>query len=293
MRKVIFSIYIDIPESKLDNPAGFDWKTGKQETTTKSQMVKDQLAANADYLTKVQTDYARSIGADYYLRGADEEYKAFCTKFQSDISEYDIINFYKHWLMNQYANSYDIVAYIDFDVIPNTTDSIFDAHDPNKFAVAEQNNEAFWGKNCKASEYNTCIRNPASKYWNCHAMLVDSNLDPDNDVFNTAIMVGTQKLIRKLGYFNDFSNTLRLMYALIHDDTSMYPIQIQRIFGYDNETMFSYKQRVNNVPIDYMSDLWHDRLTGAHQPINPDSKLYHVIHKRFDLVRNKLKGFNL
>ena len=90
--------------------------------------------------------------------------------------------------MYELSYKYDNVCYFDFDVVPNTTESIFDAFDMNKFAVAHSNERAEWGKNVPASQYNTCIRNPSSKYWNAYAMLLEEDHEPDNDVFNTGIM---------------------------------------------------------------------------------------------------------
>ena len=43
----------------------------------------------------------------------------------TEISEYDIVNFYKHRVMRDMADQYEYVCYLDFDVVPNTTDCIF------------------------------------------------------------------------------------------------------------------------------------------------------------------------
>ena len=68
--------------------------------------------------------------------------------------------------MRNLAEEYKYVCYMDFDVIPNTTDCIFEAHNvDNMLAVAEMNRLAFRGKVVAAEDYNLCIRNPATKYW--------------------------------------------------------------------------------------------------------------------------------
>jgi len=286
--KIIFSIHIDIPKERLDNPAGFDWKTGEQEKTNKSLVVKNQFVKYFKKLKARHEEYAKDIGVTYALHGDDEQYQEFVKMFREEypqISEYDIINFYKHWLMKVYAEKYNQICYIDFDVVPNTTESIFKAHDlKNKFACAEQNEDALWGKYCKPEEYTTCIRNPASKYWNAHAMLNEEGLDPDTDVFNTGIMVASAKIIKKLDYFGDFKMVLDLMSQVKKEEFSMYPRNIQRVFNYDNETVFSYKRIVNDVHIDYMKKEWHYRVTGDHPFVDPTAKMYHVIHKRFNEV---------
>lgn len=289
MKRIVFSIYIDIPDEQLDNPAGYDWKTGQQETTNKSHFVKQQLAIYRDRLIRAQQDYALLIGADYDLiTHGDFSYDNFCSMFATHyrmISKYDVINFYKHWLMKEYAKEYDQICYLDFDVVPYTQQNIFEAFDPNNhFVVAEQNSDALWGKKCRPQDYTTCIRNPATKYWNTHAMLSEIGIFKEPDVFNTGIMLAGKEIINQLDYFGDFRGTIDLMSYLKYDPDSMYPQQIQRVFNYDNETVFSYKIIKNDVPVQYMGNLWHHRVSENRQVIDPEAKMVHVINKLFGPV---------
>jgi hypothetical protein len=214
-----------------------------------------------------------------------KEYEKFCTLFNSAMSQYDIVNFYKHLLMYELSYKYDNVCYFDFDVVPNTTESIFDTFDMNKFAVAHSNQLAEWGKNVPASQYNTCIRNPSSKYWNTYAMLLEEDHDPENDVFNTGIMAASSKVIQEFDYFKDFDRIIELMTKLKHDEDSDFPPNIQRIFNYDNETVFSYLVQTQQTEIDWLPKEWHwivdvpDKKLVDHR-----AKLYHVINKQFKLV---------
>ena len=53
-------------------------------------------------------------------------YKSFFNDIKSnypEISEYDIINFFKHKVMRDMAEQYNYVCYMDFDDIPNTTEA--------------------------------------------------------------------------------------------------------------------------------------------------------------------------
>lgn len=278
---IIFSIYVDIAEENLDNPGW--WENGIQVQTDKSLETKNALKKYYDKLNKVKKEYAEVIGADYILFEGDNEYKKYFNKFQKDypqISEYDVINFYKHWQMSKLSKKYNNVCYMDFDVIPNTKEDIFKAHKiDTHFACAENNALAKWGKTVDPKNYSTCIRNPASKYWNCHAMLMEENYEPDTDVFNTAIMVASKKQIQKLNYFGKFNKVLNLMTYLKNDKDSMYPHNIQRIFNYDNETVFAYKRVINNVDIDYIEDDWHWRVDSYMW--KEDAKIFHVMNKRF------------
>jgi hypothetical protein len=280
---IIFSIFIDIPKDKLDNPGWYE--NGAQVKTDKSLNTKIALLNNADELKRRHKEYADSIGAEYILFEYTKEYEKFCELFNPAISQYDIVNFYKHLLMYELSYKYDNVCYFDFDVVPNTTESIFDTFDMNKFAVAHSNQLAEWGKNIKASEYNTCIRNPSSKYWNTYAMLLEEDHEPDNDVFNTGIMAASSKVIQEFDYFKDFDRIIELMTKLKHDKDSLYPQNIQRIFSYDNETVFSYLVQIQQTEIEWLPKDWHWIVDMSNKEmIDHRAKLYHVIDKQFELV---------
>ena len=200
------------------------------------------------------------------------------------ISEYDIINFYKHWAMKNFAENYDQVCYLDFDVVPNTDENVFNTI-KSGFGVADSNDLAAWGKNISATKYNTCIRNPSSKYWNTYAMLLEDGLEPENDVVNTGIMVAGYNIIQELGYFHEFEKTLDLMTYLKEEEDSIHPPNIQRVFNYDNETVFSYLVKKRNIGIDWLPKEWHyivDHLKK--EMIDTRAKLYHVINKKVEWV---------
>jgi len=282
--KIIFSIFIDIPEDKLDNPGWYE--KGVQVKTDKSLQTKNALYNNRVELERRQREYAESLNVEYRLLGNDKEYKDFC-KYMKDypmISEYDIINFYKHWAMKNFAENYDQVCYLDFDVVPNTDENVFNTI-KSGFGVADSNALAAWGKNVSATKYNTCIRNPSSKYWNTYAMLLEDGLEPENDVFNTGIMVAGYNIIQELGYFHEFDKTLNLMTYLKEEEDSIHPPNIQRVFNYDNETVFSYLVQKRNIGIDWLPKEWHYIVDQPKKEmVDTRAKLYHVINKKVEWV---------
>jgi hypothetical protein len=281
---IIFSIFIDIPEDKLDNPGWYE--NGVQVKTDKSLNTKNALYNNRVELERRQREYAESLNVEYRLLSNDKEYKDFC-KYMKDypmISEYDIINFYKHWAMKNFAENYDQVCYLDFDVVPNTDENVFNTI-KSGFGVADSNDLAAWGKNISATKYNTCIRNPSSKYWNTYAMLLEDGLEPENDVFNTGIMVAGYNIIQELGYFHEFDKTLNLMTYLKEEEASMHPPNIQRIFNYDNETVFSYLVTKREIDIDWLPKEWHYIVDQPKKEmVDTRAKLYHVINKKVEWV---------
>lgn len=281
MKNVIFTIFVDIPDSKIDNPAAWS-ADGELLTSQKSLIAKHNFLKYKDRLIAAQTDYATAIGVDYLVLENDNLYKdfqAFFVENYPQISEYDIINFYKHHAMFELAKIYDNVCYFDLDIIPNTTKDIFKSFDLSAFVVPDSNEEAIWGKKVNPKYYNTCIRNPATKYWNAHAMLSEIGLDPDQNVYNTGIMVASKEVINNLNYFGNFKQTLDLMTQVKHDLGSMYPKNIQRVFNYDNETVFSYKLASQNIPVTILDKTWH--FPCADGKYEQGAEFYHVIDKVF------------
>ena len=284
MKRIIFTIYINIPDEELDNPAHYSAE-GVQQVTDKSKKTKDQLTKYKDQLINRQQQYADILGVEYRVHQWDQTYTDFVEHFKKNypqISHYDIICFYKHHIMLLLAEQYDQVCYFDLDIIPNTDESIFEVFDiTNTFAVPDSNKEAEWGKTVHAKYYNTCIRNPSTKYWNAHAMLWEEGFEPDQHVYNTGIMIASSEIIKKLDYFGGFNDTIDLMTRLKNDPISMYPKNIQRVFNYDNETIFSYKLISNEVQSTLLSDMWHHAVDKV--PHDPAAKMYHVINKKFQM----------
>lgn len=289
--RILFSIFIEINEDELDNP-GHWLVDGTQFKTDKSKQTKNALKDWHGDIIRNQSQYALKCGADYVVHTNDDLWLKFKEDFNKDypqISTYDIINFYKHWLMVHHAKMYDEVCYFDLDVVVNTEDNIFEAFDiHNMFACAESNEEAEYGKSLLPHEYNLCIRNPASKYWNAYAMLLDegwSQSEADTDVFNTGIMIASADQIKKLDYFTNLSEILSDM-EYLKTDTSLFHPNVVRSFNYDNETIFAYKRVVNVVDIVYIPTCWHFRLTD--NDVEP-AKIYHVINKDFEALEGFLR----
>lgn len=270
--KVIFSLYVDLPDDPNADPATF----------TKDKITKYQFERKHKQLIERQREYAEWIGADYIHLFNDDKCLAAMDRFKRYypfLSPFDIINFLKHSIMLQLAAQYSHVCYFDLDIVPNTTDNIFAAFPIETFNVPESNADALWGK-INTTKYKNDIRNPATKYWNAHAMLSHENLPPDQNVYNTGIMLATSDLINKLDYFGTFDNDLRLMTSLKNDPDSIYPQAIQRVFNYDNETLFSYKLVKNEVPVTTLGNDWHCVLKD-NMEAHP-AKVYHVIDKSFE-----------
>jgi hypothetical protein len=282
MKRLIFSIYIEIPDDRLDNPASWDNEKGVQYVSDKSKITKQKFLLYKDRLIEAQVKYAELCGADYIHVHNVEAYSVFAHWFHEkapQISEYDIINFYKHAMMLRYSGEYDEVCYFDLDVVPNTTENIFETFDLTKFHVGDSNAESRWGRGVEIKYYNACIRNPATKFFNAQAMAYHCDLEPLEDVFNTGIMIANSDAIRQLSYFSDdFEGDIKIMEYLKNDEASMYPWNIRRSFGYDNETYFSHRMNITQTSYEKLPEPWHWT-----RGVDDETKLYHVISKQFEL----------
>ena len=261
--KAVFSIYVKIDDVNLDNPSSaVDSIIPKsKQTQILLEQYKDQLYANKE-------QYAKAIGAEFILFQRDEKYETFLKRFP-DLSEYDVVNLYKIYLLDELTKQYDYVLYLDYDVVALNSIDFFD-HVPVENAIGcyystPESLDIPKDKNNYFKNYSKDFRSPHSKYWNAHALLSEEDLDPENVVFNTGIIGASKKMMDKLDYFSDIDKTIQTMKAL--KESSMYPEKVQAAFGYDNETIFSYKVKKNKVPVHQLGSDWHHR----HNYKNKDS----------------------
>ena len=249
MDRVIYSLYIDIqkPVSHFENQKKFN--------------------DNYSWLLERQQQYADMCGVDYKHFTYDDDFVEYSKLFDSDISEYDIINFYKMLLL--YKLDYDEILYLDMDVIPVTKLNFFDEWDLSK-GIAIMSEEWF---NKDSNRQHHSVRSPLAKYWNARA------LGHNKEVFNTGIIGASRDNLSALDYFGNFIETLAEMKELKEDD--FWPDDIRNLFGYDNETIFACKikeyQQLYDTGWHYFMDKW------SYIPSN--TKFIHCINKDFDYVR--------
>ena len=276
MSKVIYSLYVNVPADEH-----YGKSKNQHDTADKASITVNAFKKHYKKLIDCKKHYANTIDADFIMF-EHEDYQSFEKSFKSDFPEltgYEIINFYKIHLLYELSKKYDEILYLDFDVIPLTHESFFNAWDLSKGICVYSNND----KVEKKSTTNHSIRSPSAKYFNCHAMLLEEGLNPDNDVINTGIICARKEDIIKLDFFGKFKDTIDLMTKLRKDTSGLYPQNIVDMFRYDNETIFSYKREVNNVDIQWLDNKWHYFLDNQ-KFIPEDTKIVHAISKDFDLV---------
>ena len=252
----VFSLYIKIEDENLDNPKDF---TG--DPMPKSKRTQVQLEEYKDQLYENKKQYCEKIGADYVLYERDDAYETFLTRFP-DLSEYDVVNLYKIYVLEQLSKEYDYVLYLDFDVYCRRNVNFFDFigtdasigclyHTRQELSIPklEDNDTEYF------DEYTHDFRSPHSKYWNAHALLFEEGFDGDNKVFNTGIVGVSKNSMQMLDYFSDIEKIIETMKDI--KQFSIYPPKVANEFGYDNETIFSYKVTKNNVLAPELDHVWH------------------------------------
>ena len=279
MQRVIYSLYIDIPEDELDI---YDKDVLKKHQVPTNINTKKQFKDNYYKLLANKKWYAESIGVPFLMFEYDEDFKNFKTRLQTRypfITTYNVVNFYKIKLLYELAKTYDEILYLDFDVVCLTKDNFFTNHNLDKGIAVFDNTYKVKTMETITKQTQT-IRSPTAKYYNAQAMLIDKNLSPANKVINTGIIGANKEHINKLKYFDDFDDDIKTMKDLT-TNYDIFPKKIVDFFGYDNETLFSVKLNEYNVPVQWLDNQWHyffDRQGFIPKGV----KFVHAINKDFD-----------
>ena len=287
MKRVIYSLYIDIPTKDIDL---FDKNILKTGDTPMNIRTKQQFAKHYGDLRACKQIYADAIGADFIMYEYDTNFSLWSEQIKNTypyLTMYNIINFYKIHLMYELAMKYDEILFLDFDVVPMKNENFFEAWDLTKgIAVLNNNNKVT--KIESVTDTSQTIRSPSSKYFNTQAMLIEKGLSPKNDVINTGIVGINKDHLVKLNYFANFENDLKMMSDL-KESSDIFPKKVLQYFGWDNETLFSVKLNENNVPVQWLDDKWHYFLY-IQGFIPKETILCHTINKDFDLVWRRLNA---
>ena len=285
MKRLIFSIYVNIPSEDIEKEhADCKWTRDNTHTTTNT------LLENHDKLVEKHKEYAELCDAEYQIFDYEgyTEFRDLYFKDRPYITTYNIINFYKIWLLS--TLDYDEILYLDLDVIPWSKENIFEAFDFSKGILCRVNHEGKFSLKTRFAE--PAIRAPIAKWWNARALLLDEGFSGENDVYNTGIVGASRKQMDKLAYFEDFDDTLDMMHEMTKEDCG-YPERIRRLFGYDNETLFSYKMQLNDVNLIELDHQWHFIMNKQKNYIITNAKFVHVISKKFKFAWNRYEEINL
>jgi len=287
MKRVIYSLYIDVPKEELDV---FDKNILKPNVVPTNYKTKSEFKKHYDDLIACKQAYAMSINVDFKMFEFDLHYVNYQKQMQAKypyLTTYNVINFYKIHLLYELAKVYDEIVYLDFDVVPMKYDNFFTHWDLSKGIAVLNNNDRITPIE-NVSDTSQTIRSPSSKHFNAQAMLFEKGMSTENDVINTGIIGINKDHLNKLAYFENFDENLKMMTDLTKD-SDIFPEKVRQYFGWDNETLFAVKLKENKVPVQWLDDKWH--YFFAFQGFIPnDTILCHVICKDFDLVWRKINA---
>jgi len=272
MKNIIYSIFID-----LENTSGVHLFKA------------NQLKKYQNLLIKVKKNYANSIGADFKLFTNDNVWSDFKQKYKD--YEYDVVNLYKIYLLEQLSNDYDNVLYMDLDVIPNTNENFFDIFDLNKLCLRSINatTKVLLINHQRALEsyrksyvdiiklldkYNEHVKALCKK-----AMLINQNIvNKDFELVNTGIIGGNKKSIGNL----KFTQRLEDMLQVLKDtkEEQFYGEDITNFFFANNEVFVHYLLDKYNIDWYNLPESWHT-IHYENEEIKNDYKMIHVISKKF------------
>lgn len=289
-KRIIFSIYIDIPANLLDETGYSNHAAVNDNRLGRAQETKHKIACFSDRLRWTQHAYAKdACNADYKLFTFDQEfinYYKYVKGVNEQIPMYHIINYYKNHLLQELAKEYDEVFYMDLDIIPRPhAENIFEVFDMDTLWAKNNNDLAAWATDITEldlSKYNSCDRNPATKYWNCYALLIEKGFPPDNDVINTGTIIGGKDVIMEMDWQGEFETVMEDLKYIQNDEFSMFPKALRDRFAYDNETIFSYLVKSKDIKYGSLPNEWHGVLHDEY--VEPSYKIIHAINKKFELV---------
>lgn len=297
-KKLIFSMHIEIPKERLD--FADEWKDDKQKEKDfkKANETKQNFLKYNDRLIENKQKYADAIGAEFIHVTENEEYEEFrkrCLATVPSMSEYNIINFFKLWLFEIFFRDYDEILYLDHDVFCVDEVDFFYYHDlDSAYVCSPENMEDLWKEMVGWIDAAAAIhyRSPMAKMLNAMSMAeMMGEFDIEKISFNTGIIGFGKNIWQQFGFFEEFEEDLKLMTELIEGDNGDHPL-IQKCFGYDNETLFTYKFHMKQeIPLTRINHRdWHMKLHGIQNGqkdllLNSkenDVHFCHLINKRFD-----------
>lgn len=309
MQRVVYSLYIDIPKDEIDI---FDKNLLKEGDTPININTKNKFKIHYGDLCASKEIYAKTCGADFKMFEYGPDYIVYANNLKEKypyLTTYNIINFYKIHLLYELGKTYDEILYLDFDVVPIEQQNFFKDWDLTKGIAVLNNNDRTIPIE-RVTDTSQTIRSPSSKFYNAQAMLFELGLSTKNDVINTGIIGINKDHLQKLNYFGKFEEDLTLMKHLAKQSdtevvevkgkleireinekyvTNIFPDKIRQYFGWDNETLFSVKLKVNKVPVQWLDDKWHYFLYNQGF-IPKETILCHTINKDFDLVWRRLNA---
>ena len=113
LKKIIYSLYVDIPEKELDEqPPHHD------SNISKTLHTKLEFQKHYEWLKERHESYAKSIGVEYILFEYDKELEEYTNSMPPEITAYNALNFYKIKKLYDLSKEYDVpIVHLESELI--------------------------------------------------------------------------------------------------------------------------------------------------------------------------------
>jgi len=256
MKRIIYSLYTD---NVLEHSSVPDYK-------------RNQFVKFRDQIIKSHKSYAKICNADYKL-------------FTTSVTDYDLIQFEKIYLLEKLVKEYDEVVYFDFDIVPQTTKSIFESFDLNSFCA--------YGiiKKPTSDQMNSRLKNDSwhkmdmySKTCAKNAMLLLDDINGNDEMINTGVIAANKNAIQELKFSE--------RYKYCHDKfeqaqiDNLYPEEINKSWIHNNEVYISYMIERFNIPYTNIGIQWNFILDRTCPNPSDAAYILHHVNKEFEISFN-------
>lgn len=247
MKKLIFSVWNDLTES---HPSATDEKLQAFHTYKKE-------------LISRQTKYAKLCGADYEI-------------FSSNKKTYPDTQFFKIMKCEELCEVYDKIVYLDLDVIPKTSNNIFDDFNFGAYFLECQPNKYFRSD----IENNTIDEMDMYSKMCCkNAMLLLHDITGNNLVANTGVLIYNKNA--ELNFTEQLEEIHKTFIEACEDN--LYPKEISNSWKPNNEVFYSYLIEKNKIPYDNIGLQWNFILDANNTEYSPSAHMIHQVNKDFKI----------
>ena len=258
MKRVIYSMYQpNIPK------VGFSVDNYKQ----------DQFEKYKDRLIKCKQEYADLCDADFFMHFPE-------------LSDYTALQYEKIRLLEEYAESYDEVLYLDFDVIPaHSSRNMFECVDLSKINMHPFKREikpyqlrtALTDKNVEYFDDQTMFVKICAK----KTMLMLEDVSSNDLCYNTGVICAGSEVIKSIKFIDKLDEMKELLDESKED--SLYPETITKHFSYNNEVFMSYIIERYNIPHVNLAMNWNYIIDDRMELSFGGYDLLHMVSKNFEL----------
>jgi len=222
-------------------------------------------------LIECKQDYAKKCKADFVLH-------------ELPITDYNSLQFEKIIQLEKYANEYDEILYLDFDVIPSPSSrNIFDYIDTTKLGMHPLKRDLKHGKLKQAlkggwmDHQNVFVKTCAKK-----SMLLLDGINGNDHLYNTGVVIGNREIIKTINFAEQLNDLHNLLDEAKEDN--LFPKEIYEHFYYNNEVYMSYLVERDNIPHIDLEMNWNFIVDDVQLYPTSAGELLHYVRKEFDQV---------